>query len=163
SLRGLIESPELYYMDVHTAALPAGIIRQQLAQETYHFKINMSPANEVPPITTANTSATGWITAKVNRTANNVIVGGTVTFDVNYVSDGPITLTGLHIHYPGTAAVNAPVVIDSGIGGEANSVDSPMGSGNVTRVATIDSTNATQIAALTSLISAPDNAYVNLH
>src|SRR5262249_10709640 len=41
--------------------------------------------------------------------------------------------------------------------------DSPSGSGNITRVVTIDPTNATQIAALSTLISAPDNAYVNIH
>jgi CHRD domain len=163
SLRGLIQNPELYYVNLHTTVFPGGVIRQQLVQETFHFKANMSTANEVPPITTANTSATGWITAKVNRDANGVIVGGTVTFDVNYVNDGPITFTGLHIHYPGAAGINAPVVINTGIGGGAASVDSPAGTGNVTRVVTIDPTNATQLAALSTLISAPDNAYVNIH
>jgi CHRD domain-containing protein len=163
SLRGLIQNPELYYVNIHTTVFSGGVIRAQLAQETYHFKANMSTANEVPPITTATTSATGWITAKVNRDANGTIVGGTVTFDVNYTNDGPITFTGLHIHYPGQAGVNASVVINTGVGGGAASVDSPTGSGNITRVVTIDPTNATQLATLSSLISAPDNAYVNIH
>jgi len=163
ALRGLVQNPELYYVNLHTTVFTGGIIRQQLAQETYHFKTNMSTANEVPPITTANTSATGWVTAKVNRDANGTIVGGTVTFDVNYVNDGPITFTGLHIHYPAPAGVNAPVVINTGIAAGANAVDNPTGTGNVTRVVTIDPTNATQLAALSTLISAPDNAYINIH
>lgn len=162
SLRGLIQNPELYYVNLHTTVFPGGVIRAQLAQETYHFKANMTTANEVPPVP-ANTSATGWITAKVNRDANGVVNGGTVTFDVNYVNDGPITFTGLHIHYPGTASVNASVVINTGIGGGATSVDSTTGSGNITRVVTIDPTNVTQLAALSTLITAPDNAYVNIH
>jgi hypothetical protein len=82
---------------------------------------------------------------------------------VNYVNDGPITFTGLHVHYPGAAGINAPVVIDSGIGVEANSLNSPTGSGNITRVVSIDPTNSMQLAALSSLITAPDNAYVDIH
>jgi CHRD domain len=166
ALRGLLQNPELYYVNLHTTVFTGGIIRQQLVQETYHFKTNMSTANEVPPITTATTSATGWVTAKVNRDANGTIVGGTLTFDVNFVNDGPITFTGLHIHHPAPAGVNAGVVINTGIGAGAASVDSPGGSGNVTRVVAIDPTSATyaaQIAALTSLITAPDNAYINIH
>jgi hypothetical protein len=163
SLRGLIQNPELYYVNIHTTVFPGGIIRAQLAQEAYHFKTNMSTANEVPPITTATTSGTGWITAKVNRDGNGAIVGGAVTFDVDFVNNGPITFTGLHIHHPGVAGVNAPVAINTGIGSGATSVDSQTGSGNITRVVQIDPTSATQLAALGALIAAPDTAYVNLH
>jgi hypothetical protein len=55
------------------------------------------------------------------------------------------------------------VVINTGIAGGANAVDSTTGSGNITRVVTIDPTNATQLAALSALITAPDTAYVNIH
>src|SRR5439155_14878082 len=78
-LRGLVENPENYYVNIHTTVFPGGVIRAQLAKETYHFKTNMSTANEVPPITGVDTAATGWVTAKVNRDAAGTLTGGTVT------------------------------------------------------------------------------------
>jgi CHRD domain-containing protein len=162
SLRGLIENPELYYINIHTTQFPGGVIRSQMARETYHFKANMSTANEVPPITGVDTAATGWITARISRDANGVINGGTVIFDANFTNTGPITFTGFHIHHPGAAGVNAGVVINTGLSATAP-VDSPTGSGNITRVVDVPSTNAAGLAALSALISAPDTAYVNLH
>src|SRR5437660_1721332 len=161
-LRGLVENPENYYVNIHTTDFPGGVIRAQLTRETYHFKANMSPANEVPPITGIDTAATGWITAKINRDGNGALTGGNVTFDVNYTNTGPITFTGLHIHYPGTAGVNGPVIINTGLNA-SSTVDSPTGSGNITRAVPVDSSNPTGIATLNALITAPDTAYVNIH
>ncbi|PYS51407.1 MAG: hypothetical protein DMG13_18685 [Acidobacteria bacterium] len=161
SLRGLIENPENYYVNIHTTQFPGGIIRSQLAKETYHFKTAMTTANEVPPITTANTTATGWVTAQISRDANRTINGGTVTFDVSFTNDFPITFTGLHIH-PGAAGVNGPAVINTGLSA-TSPVESASGSGNITRVVTIDPTNAAALAVLATLITSPDNAYVNIH
>jgi len=161
-LRGLIENPELYYINIHTTEFPGGIIRSQMAKETYHFKANMRTANEVPPVTGVDTAATGWITARISRDANGVINSGTVTFDANFTNTGPITFTGFHIHHPGVAGVNASVVINTGLSGAAP-FDSPSGNGNITRVVDVPSTNTAGLAALAALISAPDTAYVNLH
>jgi hypothetical protein len=161
-LRGLIENPENYYVNIHTTQFGGGAIRSQLVKEKYHFKTNMSPANEVPPITGVDTAATGWVTATVSRDANGNLNGGVVTFDVNFTNSGPITFTGLHIHFPGVAGANGAVVINTGLGPTAT-LDSATGSGNVTRLVTIDPTNATQMAALQALITAPDTAYINIH
>ncbi len=161
-LRGLVENPENYYVNIHTTQFGGGIIRSQLARETYHYKTFMGPANEVPPVTGVDTAAVGWITAKMSRDANGVLNGGSVTFDVNYTNTGPITFTGLHIHHPGPAGVNAGVVINTGLSG-TNPVDSPSGSGNITRVVTIDPSSTAQMAALAALITAPDTAYDNVH
>jgi len=164
SLRGLVENPENYYVNIHTTTFPNGIIRAQLTKETYHFKTNMTTANEVPPITGVDTAATGWVTAKIIRDAAGVLTGGTVTFDVNFTNTGPITFTGLHIHHPGVAGVNAPVRINTGVAAGAAAVDSTTGSGNITRVVIIDSTSSPEtFAALNALITAPDTAYINLH
>lgn len=162
ALRGLLENPENYYVNIHTTQFGGGIIRAQLAREVYHFKTNMSTANEVPPITGVDTAATGWVTAKINRDAAGAITGGTVTFDVNYTSTGSNTFTGLHIHHPGAAGVNAGVVINTGIGG-TSTVEGAAGGGNITRVVDVPSSNTAGVAALVDLISRPDNAYVNLH
>jgi len=164
-LRGLVENPENYYVNIHTTVFTGGVIRAQLAKETYHFKTNMSTANEVmPSVTGVDTAATGWVTAKINRNAAGALTGGTVTFDVNFTNTGPITFTGLHIHHPGIAGVNAPVRINTLIAGGAAAVDSTTGSGNITRVVIIDSTSSPEtFAALSALITAPDTAYINLH
>jgi len=161
-MRGLLENPENYYVNIHTTQFGGGVVRAQLAKETYHYKTTMSPANEVPPITGVDTAATGWVTAKVNRDTNGVLTGGTVTFDVNFTNTGPITFTGLHIHHPAVAGVNAPVTINTGISGTLT-VESTTGSGNITRVVTVDPANANAMAALQALITAPDTAYINLH
>jgi len=161
-MRGLLENPENYYVNIHTTVFPGGVIRAQLTKETYHFKTLMSTANEVPPVTGVDTAATGWVTAKINRDANGVLTGGTVTFDVNHTNSGPITFTGLHIHFPGVAGVNAAVVINTGLSATAP-VESTTGNGNITRVVNIDPSNATQLAALQALITAPDTAYINIH
>jgi hypothetical protein len=161
-LRGLIENPENYYVNIHTTQFPGGVIRAQLAKETYHFRTNMSPANEVPPVTGVDTAATGWITARINRDGNGNLTGGTVTFDVNFTNTGPITFTGLHIHHPGLSGANGPVVINTGLSASSG-VESTGGSGNITRVVNIDPMSGAQIAALNALITAPDTAYVNLH
>ncbi len=161
-MRGLIENPENYYVNIHTTQFPGGVVRAQIAKETYHFKTNMTRDNEVPP-TTGDTAATGWVTVKASRDANGTLNGGQVTFDVNFTNSGAITFTGLHIHHPGPAGVNAPVTINTGLGNGAAAVDSTTGSGNITRVVTVDPTNANQMATLATLISSPENAYINLH
>src|SRR5262245_27218320 len=161
-LRGLVENPENYYVNIHTMQFGGGAIRAQLAKETYHFKTVMSTANEVPPITGVDTAATGWVTVRVNRDGAGALTNATVTFDVNHSNSGPLTFTGLHIHHPGVAGVNGPVVINTGVGG-ASPVESTTGSGNITRVVNVDASAPAMLAALNALISAPDTAYINLH
>jgi len=161
-LRGLLENPENYYVNIHSTQFGGGVIRAQLVKETYHFKTVMSTANEVPPITGVDTAATGWVTVRVNRDAAGALTNATVTFDVNHSNSGPLTFTGLHIHHPGVAGVNGPVVINTGISGAAP-VESTTGSANITRVVNVDASNPTMLAALNALISAPDTAYINLH
>jgi hypothetical protein len=122
----------------------------------------MTTANEVPPVTGVDTAATGWVTLKPTRDASGALTGATVTFDVNHTNSGPITFTGLHIHHPGVAGVNAGVQINTGIAGAAT-VESTTGNGNITRVVNLDAPTAAQLAALNALITAPDTAYINLH
>lgn len=161
-LKGVIANPENYYVNIHTTAFSGGIIRNQLARETYRYKAAMSPANEVPAIV-SSTSATGWVTVRISRNATTgAINGGTVTFDVDAVGAGtPMTYTGLHIHN-GAATVNGGVVINTGLSGNAP-VDSTTGTLNINRVVNIDPANAAQITMLNTLINSPDLAYINLH
>jgi len=162
AVKGLLANPEAYYVNIHTTVFGGGIIRAQLAREVYHYVTAMSPANEVPPVS-STASATGLITVKVGRDpATGAITSGQVTFDVNNVGAGTLTtFTGLHIH-GGAAGVNGGVVIDTGLTG-TSSVDSTTGTVNITRVVNITSTDTAQLTMLGTLINNPDQAYVNIH
>jgi hypothetical protein len=159
-LTGVFADPEGYYVNIHSTVNGGGVVRDQLAKETYRFKPTMRSTNEIPSI---DSQATGnaWLTVKVYRDANRVITGGAVTFDVNYDLGGAATITGLHFHR-GTAVQNGPVVIDSGLS-SSNSVVTTTGSGNITRTADITSTNTTGLDALNDLVRNPNGLYVNLH
>jgi hypothetical protein len=156
ALAGVFADPESYYVNIHSTVYGGGVVRDQLAKETYRFRPAMSPSNEIPAIASSATG-TAWLTVKVNRDANKVITGGTVTFDVNYNLGAAATITGLHIHR-GSALVNGSVVIDSG----TNSVGTT-GSGNITRTVEIASTDASRLDVLNDLVKNPNGFYVNLH
>ncbi len=162
ALKGVLANPENYYVNIHTTVFAGGIIRAQLAREAYHYRTSMSPANEIPAVN-SSASATGWVTVTVSRApATGAVNGATVTFDVNAAGpDSQTTYTGLHIHN-GSASVNGGVVINTGLSG-TNPVDSTTGTLNITRVVNIDPSNAAQISMLNTLISTPDQAYINLH
>jgi hypothetical protein len=161
ALRGLVENPEAYYVNLHTTTNLGGMIRAQLERETYRFKTNMTPANEVPPIN-STALGTGWLTIVVSRDGNSgAINGGTTTFDVNHTLGAPATITGLHIHI-GAAGGNGPVRIDTGIT-QASPLESATGNGNITRTVITPATDTNGIAALNSIASNPAGLYVNLH
>ena len=166
SMKGLLENPENYYVNIHSSTFTGGIVRSQLTRETYRFKVSLSPANEVPPVV-ATTTGTGFVTVRVGRDMAGAVNGGQVIFDVNHVNNGAMTFTGLHIH-TGAAGTNGPVVIDTGLS-QSSPVLSATGMGNITRtvnVSTVDfpeSSNANAVAAIIALINNPANLYVNLH
>lgn len=162
ALGRLLAKPAGFYVNVHTNVNTAGAIRGQLFRltETLGVSVAISGANEVPPVTTT-ASGTGTIT--INPTRNNlgVITGGDVIFTMSY-KDFPANtaLTGLHIH-ENVAGMNGSVVINTGIGSDANSVILPTGAGTISR--TVKLTTAAQIGALTRLLANPAGFYVNTH
>src|SRR5215213_1597777 len=69
------------------------------------FTVNLSPANEVPPITNAESTGRGTAVITVNSQTN------TIDFNVSLNSfPGTSALTAAHIH-PGAAGVNGGVLI----------------------------------------------------
>src|SRR5215218_3317895 len=73
------------------------------------FTVQLSPANEVPPITNAENTARGTAVITVNSQTN------TLDFNVS-LNSFPATaaLTAAHIH-PGAAGVNGTVLIGTGL------------------------------------------------
>ncbi len=159
TLLGLFSRPGGFYMNLHTSVNPGGAIRGQLRNtDTVRFQTLLSPANEVPAITSTATGP-GSFTAFPIRDGRGAVEGAVVVFDVNYRMPGATTFTGLHIHN-GAAGVNGPVSIDSGLNARAP-IESSTGNGNVFRIVTTSATGALQ--ALNSVVSTPELHYMNIH
>jgi hypothetical protein len=81
------------------------------------FTAILSPANEVPAITNAESSGRGAMQVQfdVTRDASNVVTGGTATFYFQLSGFPADTRTqGAHIH-TAVAGVNGAIVVDTGI------------------------------------------------
>lgn len=163
TLRGMFSNPADYYVNLHTAANPGGIIRGQLIRAERSVLIGrMSTAKEIPAIPNNNGTGVGTIEAVRAYGPNGRFAAGVVIFDVDYQLPSAVTFTGLHIH-TGGATVNGPVIINTGITA-ANSVASPAnGQGNLFYRVEVPPTNNAQIAALEGIFDTPAEYYVNLH
>jgi hypothetical protein len=157
--QGVFNSPELYYINLHSTTFPGGIVRDQLKPSSVSFRPAMLPANEVPAITSVDAQGAALIKVDVVRDLTGKITSASVTFDVDYRFPGAVTITGLHIHNA-AAGVNGPIVIDSGIS-STNTITSSTGRGNIFRVA--DVTTSAGLDTVTALLATPGNYYVNLH
>lgn len=115
------------------------------------FTVQLSPSNEVPPITNAESTARGTAVITVNSQTN------TIDFSVS-LNSFPTTsvLTAAHIH-PGAAGVNGGVLIGTGLtSGNAPSLSSGSGTFSFTGVGA----TADQIA---QILANPQNFYFNVH
>lgn len=163
ALRGLFENPNSYYANLHTSAFPGGVIRGQVYRAERSVLLGrMSPANEIPAVTDFNASALGSVEAVRAYDVNYRYIGGAVTFNVDYTVPEATTFNGLHIH-TGNKTTNGPVVINTGLGGGANAVESASGgTGNITRrVEILAGTQA--LPSLEGLFDFPEEFYINIH
>ena len=119
--------------------------------DTTIFTVQLSPLNEVPPVSNAEASARGTAVITVHKAAN------TIDFSVS-LNSFPTTsaLTAAHIH-PGAAGSNGTVLVGTGLtAGNAPS----LASGSATFSFTGVSTSADNI---TNILAAPQNFYFNVH
>ena len=160
TLAGIFRNPADYYINIHTLTNPGGVIRAQLRRtDRMQFRVNMTTANEVPPITGVDASAPAVFTAHTIRKADGSVSGGVAIFDVNYRFPAAETFTGLHIHN-GSATENGPVTINTGLSA-TNNVSTVSGHGNIYRIVNV--TSAAALATLNSLAVNPEAHYINLH
>lgn len=127
--------------------------------ESIPFRAELSPLNEIPIIEglAASGKATVWM--HVVRNAKGDITRASVDFGVRYGFPGPVTVTGLHIHR-GTAAVNGPVVVDSGLK-SAEATEDTTGKAGVVRQAAV--TSDAGLAVVKDILADGEAFYVNLH
>ena len=124
------------------------------------FVAQLSAANEVPPVTNAESTARGTttITFNVPRDSTGAITGGgTVTFGIQ-LNSFPTTspaVVAAHIH-PGATGVNGGVLVSTGLSAAAPMVLTN-GAANLSITVDISQTDATNITA------APANYYFNVH
>jgi uncharacterized protein (TIGR03437 family) len=164
ALRGMLDNPAGYYVNLHTTANAGGLMRGQLMRADAAVLMGlMSPLNEVPPIPGLAASGVSHVLVLTTRDAAGALTSGQLVFDLNYSFPERQTFTGFHIH-PAPAGVNGGVVFNTGIGGGAASVQSePSGVGNLRRSVEVNLGNAAQAQALEGLLANPANYYVNLH
>jgi uncharacterized protein (TIGR03437 family) len=124
--------------------------------ETVQAIVQLSPQNEIPPVTNLNATGGLQVTIEITRnsagaiTAANMSLLGSVTFP------GSVTVQGLHIH-EGDSRTNGNVRFDSGLSSTTTLVFGS-GAGLIIRdVPTVD------LAILQRMLANPAGFYVNLH
>jgi uncharacterized protein (TIGR03437 family) len=160
TLKGLLQDPSQYYLNLHTAVNPAGVLRGQLQRAEMLVLMGlMSPSNEVPAVS-LNASAVASVIVLRTRDSSGNLTSGQVIFDANYTFPEQVTFTGFHIH-TGAAGVSGPVTINSGLAGSVAS--GAGGVGNLHYEAEVNVRNIPALELLEGLFSNPGNYYINVH
>ena len=66
-LKGLINAPHLYYVDLHTSAAPNGAIRGQTTTERLLLKADLSSTRVIPSLTSFEADASVLMTLDITR------------------------------------------------------------------------------------------------
>jgi hypothetical protein len=123
------------------------------------FTAQISPANEVPAVANAESTARGaaQITFAVTRDSAGAVTGGTATmyFQVTGLPPGTI-LRGAHIH-AAPAGVNGGIVVDTGVS-PTNTVTLPSGTGEFTF-----NNVAVSATTMSGILANPSGFYFNVH
>ena len=124
--------------------------------ETVQTFLPLSPANEIPPVTNLNATATLQLTLEITRNTSGAITNAKMFFLCPVSFPGSATIQGLHLH-EGDARTNGPVRFDSGLS-SSNALTFSTGEGILNREVVID-----DFPALTRLLAFPAGFYANLH
>ena len=122
------------------------------------FTVQLSPANEVPPVSNGENTGRGTAVITVHSDTNTV----DFSFSLTGFPNGT-TVTLAHIH-PGPAGVNGGALI--GVPGLAASTPLVLADGSGTFTATgvaAHSDPATAASRIQSILAAPQNFYFNVH
>jgi len=118
----------------------------------------LSPFNEVPAVSTADSSGSGLVTITLNLTRNaaGTITAATADFNVSLTGfPSGTTLNAAHIH-PGVTGVNGPPAVDTGL--TPGQIVLTNGAASFTRAGVVLTPATAQ-----SIISNPAGFYFNVH
>lgn len=124
------------------------------------FTATMNAASEVPPVTNAESTATGTatITLTPTRDSSNAITGG--TFDIAFTVNGLTSTSNIilaHIH-SGAAGSAGPFVVNTQLSA-ASSIPTPAGSASFQR----SGLSAESAATAAAIVANPSAFYFNVH
>ena len=123
---------------------------------------NLTPGNEVPPVTNADANARGTVrvTLDITRDGSGTITGGSASFFITLTGFPAGTqLTGAHIH-PGAAGVNGGVQVNTGL--NASTAGNPLATGAGTFIFNAITAGVTP-AIIQQLMDNPAGFYFNVH
>jgi hypothetical protein len=126
--------------------------------ETIRFTAQLSPANEVPPVTNVEASGSGTATIDfdIDRNSGGTITSATAKFQVTLAGfPAPTPLTVAHIH-GGASGATGGIIVDTGLA--AGEVNLTNGTGGFTKEAITVSATVAQ-----DIINNPGNFYFNVH
>jgi hypothetical protein len=131
------------------------------SNQPLRFTADLRAANEVPPVTNADSSATGTmnLTIEVTRDAAGTITAvNSSSFDVVMAAfPGGTVLTGAHIH-PGAAGATGGVAINTGL--QNGEITLPAnGSGSFTK----SPSPPISVEQAQNLMNTPQSFYFNVH
>jgi hypothetical protein len=127
------------------------------------FTAILLPANEVPPVTNVDASASGTmqLTMNITRDAANNITGATYDFTINVTGfPAGTTLTGAHIH-AAPAGVNSGVVV--GLPLVASDTALATGQASITKTGVGPQVAANNAAVAQNIVNNPAGNYFNVH
>lgn len=122
------------------------------------FTADLRPANEVPPVTNAESGGSGQVTITliVTRDSANAVTAATANFVANFSGfPAGTTLTGAHIH-PGAAGSNGGVVVNTAIA--QGEIVFANGTGSLSKTVT-----GVDPAVATAILNNPAGYYFNVH
>ena len=162
ALRGLLQAPDAYYVNMHTTANPSGVMRGQLQRaEMSVYMSLLDAANQVPPVSGVPAAGVGSFTVITSRDDFSRITSAEATFEVNYSGfPAGTNFTGLHIHR-GWPTENGPVTINSGLSGPVATAES--GAGTLRYQVEVPVSEQTALDTLADLASNPADYYMNVH
>jgi CHRD domain-containing protein len=124
------------------------------------FTVQLSPANEVPPVANAESSGRGTAVITIHPTRDSSGTLTAATFDFNVSMTGfpnGTVIRAAHIH-PGAAGVNGSPVVDTGLQA-AGGVTLANGSGTFT----FSGVSPTSVDQANQVLANPRNFYFNIH
>lgn len=122
------------------------------------FRATLTPANEVPPVTNGDATASGVmnITIKVTRDAAGAITSGTFDFNGTLAGfPGASTITAAHIH-PGVAGVNGSFIVNLSLA--PGEIALTNGAGTI-----VKNGIAAPVDVINQIIANPAAFYFNVH
>jgi hypothetical protein len=132
----------------------ASLMVRPAKADTVIFTAQLRAANEVPPVTNSDVNAFGSVTVVLDTATNSY------NFDWSVSQLGASSIILSHIH-EGSASVNGPVRVDSGIGVNPVSIPVVNGSASFSKSGIVPTTDA---AGITSrLLANPGGFYFNVH